>query len=146
MCTNSVNTLFSIDGVRPDNQRSIDKILAWISDSGHTKEYFATLMGVTKQVVTNWKKRGMPAVRLKKAAAVTGLSIEYLMGVKAKHNRQPREIINVWPFSDRVPFADYDNLDHDQKTEIAVLVEDRVKTFMARNGVRGRKKDSEAGL
>jgi transcriptional regulator with XRE-family HTH domain len=87
MFTNPVNGLFSLRGMNT-HQRPIDRALARAKELGMDQAAFAEAMGVDKQHVTNWKRRGMPGDRLERAALVLKCSSDYLLGLTSQPDPQ----------------------------------------------------------
>lgn len=59
--------------------RPIDKALALAQHNGMDQAEFARGLHVAAQVVTNWKRRGMPAKMHEKVAKLLGISMEELL-------------------------------------------------------------------
>lgn len=76
-CTTEVNAPFSLSVMAP---RVIDRVVAEQKARGLNDTETAAKLGVSKQVYTNWKARGLPPKELKRAAKFCRMSVDDLIG------------------------------------------------------------------
>lgn len=62
------------------SQRPIDVALAWARERGWNNSAFARELGVERQNVSNWQKRGLPPEWHERVASVFGKSVDALLG------------------------------------------------------------------
>lgn len=74
----SIHDLFSMRFMQ--NERPIDMALRLALARGWNQTAFAAEIGATSAVVSNWKKRGMPADQHSTVAAALGISVDQLLG------------------------------------------------------------------
>lgn len=60
--------------------RPIDRLIAWAKERGWKGAELARRLGVDRQNISNWKKRGLPAEWLEPAARLFGRSVDSLLG------------------------------------------------------------------
>jgi phage repressor protein C with HTH and peptisase S24 domain len=61
------------------SERPIDRALAWAKEAGMTPADFARRLEVDDQLVTNWKKRGLPPRRHAEVAKIFGRTVDELV-------------------------------------------------------------------
>lgn len=90
------------------DHNAMKRILQLINERGWSLAEFARRMDVLPVHVSNWKRRGIPAERLAKAADVFGISIDSLAGRTAI----PEQAIPI-ELSGRIPVVGYAKLGED---------------------------------
>lgn len=76
-------------------------------------QWLADKLGVSAQVMTNWKRRGVPAVRLREIADALDLSLDQIEGLEPL----PWESTSGWPFPN-ISRERFYQLDETQRTLI----------------------------
>jgi transcriptional regulator with XRE-family HTH domain len=75
------------------SNQAIDRALKIAKEKrGWNQPEFAEAMGVDKQHVTNWKRRGMPASRYEKAARILDITVDELLGGPANAVRSTSRV------------------------------------------------------
>jgi hypothetical protein len=87
-------------------------------------QWLADRLGASAQVMTNWKKRGVPAARYRAIAEVLGLTVDQVEGVAPLPWRNE----SGWPFPD-IEQARFQKLTELQKGEIQARVRDMISEF-----------------
>jgi len=87
-------------------------------------QWLADRLGASAQVMTNWKKRGVPPARYRAIAEVLGLTVDQVEGVAPLPWRNE----SGWPFPD-IEQARFQRLTELQKGEIQARVRDLIAEF-----------------
>lgn len=123
-----LNELFSLcvvtDKTHGSGESPIDRALRMARAKGWNQTRFAAELQVLPQDITNWKKRGLPSDKYVSVASALGCSVDELVG-RGRPN-PPKNPASRWPF-DNIPYEEFDQLGREHKTEIAEILEDRIR-------------------
>lgn len=89
-------------------------------------QWLADRLGLSAQVMTNWKKRGVPPGRFRSIAEALGLTVDQLEHAAPL----PWEQNAAWPFPG-IEQSRFDRLDALQKGEIQAKVREMITQFEA---------------
>jgi hypothetical protein len=103
-------------------------------------QWLGDKIGASAQVLTNWKKRGVPAARYRDIADALGLTVDQLEG----HAPLPWDAETGWPFPG-IEQARYERLDTWQKGEIQGKVRELIERFEHESTVSQSGKSSGSG-
>jgi hypothetical protein len=92
-------------------------------------QWLADRLGVSAQVVANWKARGVPVARYRAIADALGLTLDQLEGLAPP----PWQKETGWPFPD-IDQDRFNRLTEMQRGEIQTRVRDMIAEFEARSG------------
>lgn len=87
-------------------------------------QWLADRLGVTAQVMTNWKRRGVPAARYRAIAEALGLTVDQVEGVAPPPWRNEAG----WPFPD-IEQSRFQKLTELQKGEVQAKVRELIAAF-----------------
>lgn len=125
--TTAINSPFTVHGMEP----AVDPVWAFAMELARKKGWdqteFAEKIGVTdRQVVNNWKRRGMPAKYHSKVAGVFGITVEQLLArTPAKGPREPVQTVygfELTPEAARFA-ADWQALRGPWKAQVQLMVQ-----------------------
>ncbi len=121
-------------GKTPD--RPIDRLLKAAKALGWNQSELARRLNIPPQSITNWKHRGMPPEFHAKGARLVRMTVEQLLEGTESVVPRDRDVAAYFPL------AEFAQLDHEQRLEIAEIVEDRIARIKARGGRAQRRKSA----
>lgn len=103
-------------------------------------QWLADQLGVSAQVLTNWKARQVPPARFRAIADVLGLTVDQIEGLAPL----PWETETGWPFPD-IDQSRFNRLTDLQKGEIQRKVREMIAEFEASGQQSGKSPGSQSG-